>query len=48
MCDTLGPDFLQALGDDDPRRSLDQREMGERLGEVAQMPPGAGVQLLGI
>ena len=36
------------LGDDDPRRGLDQREVRERLREVAEVPAGVGVELLGV
>ena len=32
--------FLRALGDDDPRRRLDQREVRERLREVPEVPAG--------
>ena len=33
-------DLLQSLGEDDPRGGLDQREVGERLREVAEVPAG--------
>ena len=33
---------------DDPRGRLDQREVREGLREVAQVPAGAGVELLGV
>ncbi len=36
------------LGEDDPPRGLDQREVREGLGEVAQVPAGARVELLGV
>ena len=36
-----------ALGEDDPRSRLDQREMRERLREVAQVTAGLDVELLG-
>ncbi len=39
---------LQFLGDDDPGGGLDQREVRERLREVAQVPAGVGVELLGV
>ena len=42
------PDGLEAVlddvGDDDPRRRLDQREVGERLREVAEVAGGVGVE----
>ena len=40
--------LLDALGEDDPPGGLDQREVGEGLGEVAQVPAGARVELLGV
>ena len=39
---------LDVLGDDDAPGGLDQREMRERLGEVAEVARGAGVELLGV
>ena len=39
-------EVLQHLGDDDPRSRLDQRQMRERLREVAQVAAGARVELL--
>ncbi len=41
-------DLRNALGEDDARRGLDQREVRERLGEVAEVPAGGGVELLGV
>src|SRR6185295_6361541 len=38
----------QHLGDDDSRRSLDEREVRERLWEVAEMAARRGVELLGV
>ena len=40
-------DLRQPLIEDDPRRSLDQREMGERLRKVAEMSTGVDVEFLG-
>ena len=40
--------LLQLLGDDDPGGGLDQREVRERLREVAQVPARVGVELLGV
>jgi hypothetical protein len=39
---------LQARGEDDRRRGLDQRQVRERLGEVPEMPAGSRVVLLGV
>src|SRR5687767_5917242 len=39
--------LLQPFGHDDPSRSLDEREVGERLREVAEVVAGLGVELLG-
>src|SRR5689334_24131987 len=38
----------EPLADDDPRGRVDQGEVRERLGEVAQVPPGRRVELLGV
>src|SRR5205809_1115319 len=38
----------ESLGDDDPARRLDQREVGKRLREVPEMAARAGVELLGV
>ena len=35
-------------GDDDPRRGLHQRQVRERLREVAEVAAGVGVELLGV
>ena len=40
------PVLLQLLGDDDPRRRFDQRQVRERLREVAEVTPGVRVELL--
>src|SRR3954468_22859345 len=40
--------LVQALGDDDRRGRLDKREMREGLWEVAEVPAGVGVELLGV
>ena len=40
--------WLEQLGDDDPRGGLDQREVRERLREVAEVAAGVGVELLGV
>ena len=40
--------LLHALGQDDAAGGLDQREVRERLREVAQVPAGGDVELLGV
>ena len=40
--------LLHLLGDDDSRRRFDQRKVGERLREVAQVVSCFGVELLGV
>src|SRR3954471_3553215 len=42
----LGGELL--VGADDVHDGVDQRQVGERLREVAEVPPGAGVDLLGV
>src|SRR3954451_14515343 len=39
-------DLIESLGEDDPPRGLDQREMRERLREIAQMPLAVDIELL--
>src|SRR3954470_19122923 len=41
-------ELREALGQDDLGRRLDEGEVRERLREVAQVPAGAGVELLGV
>src|SRR5689334_18764436 len=43
-----GSKLGQTLGEDDARSRLDQREVRERLREVAEVAPGARVELLGV
>ena len=38
----------EELGEDDPAGGLDEREVRERLREVAEVEPGADVELLGV
>jgi hypothetical protein len=38
----------EQLGNDDPRGGLHEREVGERLREVAEVPARLGVELLGV
>src|SRR4051794_23940710 len=40
--------LAEPLRQDDPGRGLEQREVGERLGEVAQVPAGGRIELLGV
>src|SRR3954453_17046385 len=42
------PWVLRAVGPDHVGHGVDQREVGERLREVAEVPAGAGVDLLGV
>ena len=41
-------DLLEPLSEDDPPGGLDEREVGERLREVAEVPRVGGVELLGV
>ena len=45
---TRSGQFRQHVGDDDSAGGLDEGEVGERLGEVAEVAAGAGVVLLGV
>ena len=44
----MRPEFPLLLGPDDVHDGVDQRQVRERLGEVAQLTPGAGIDLLGV
>ena len=44
----LNSDLIEALAHDDPGRSLDEGEVREGLREVAEVPAGVGVELLGV
>src|SRR5438094_6418913 len=48
MAERKGADVQALLGVDDVEDGVDQREVGERLREVAEVPPAARVELLGV
>jgi hypothetical protein len=41
-------ELLEPLGEDDAGGGLDERQVGEGLGEVAEVVGGVGVELLGV
>jgi hypothetical protein len=45
MAERKGADVQALLGVDDVEDGVDQREVGERLREVAEVPPAARVEL---